>query len=39
MKIKKSLFIERERKHYNGSVVKTKIKDFYNEPICMVVGG
>lgn len=24
---------------YNGSVVKTKIKDFYNEPICMVVGG
>ena len=26
-------------KQYNGSVVKTKIKDFYNEPICMVVGG
>lgn len=24
---------------YNGSVVKTEIKDFYNEPICMVVGG
>ena len=26
-------------RRYNGSVVKTKIKDFYNEPICMVVGG
>ena len=24
---------------YNGSVVKTKIKDFYNELISMVLGG
>ena len=29
----------KEENDYNGSVVKTKIKDFYNEPICMVVGG
>ena len=25
--------------NYNGSVVKTKIKDFYNELISMVLGG
>ena len=33
------LWSELENFIYNGSVVKTKIKDFYNELISMVLGG